>query len=259
MEMNRDISILICQYLVNNSKGCLKLIDGLAASGIRGLRISKEVEGDFQVIINDWNKDAFELIKKNADNKKIRIENRNLNGLLSEEKFDYIDIDPFGSPVSFIDSTVRSIKNEGLIAVTATDTATLCGVYPKVCFRRYTSIPFHSNCMKEIGLRILIGFVCREAAKYDKGIEPILSYTTDHYFRTYVRVRKGVNRANDSMKKYKKIITNEPISHNKQIEIGPLWMGNIHSKRAIKEFRTILNEKTLGTKNQLWQLFITDT
>ena len=62
------------------------------------------------------------------------------------------------SPVGFIDSALRSIKNGGIIACTATDTATLCGVYPKVCIRRYGAIPFHSVVMKEIGLRILTWF-----------------------------------------------------------------------------------------------------
>ena len=122
--------------------------------------------------------------------------NCDLNSLLSESRFDYIDIDPFGSPIKFIDSAMRSISHNGLIACTATDTATLCGVYPKVCLRRYGAQPFHSNIMKEIGLRILLGVICREAGKYEKGIQPILSYTTDHYFRVYVRVENGISYAN---------------------------------------------------------------
>ena len=71
--------------------------------------------------------------------------NKNLNVLLSENRFDYIDIDPFGSPVGFVDSAMRSIKNGGVVACTATDTAALCGVYPRVCQRRYGAIPFHNR------------------------------------------------------------------------------------------------------------------
>jgi tRNA (guanine26-N2/guanine27-N2)-dimethyltransferase len=255
MEFNRDISILVCQWFLNNSKKTVKILDGLAASGIRGLRIENEVTGDFEVKINDWDSEAYELIKKNIKGRNIEAANQNLNTLLSEEKFDYIDIDPFGSPVYFIDSAIRSIRNNGIIAATATDTAALCGVYPKVCYRRYAAIPFHSNVMKEVGLRILIGYICREATRYDKGIEPILCYSTDHYFRVYVKIINGVNRANDSMNQFKTIFSEEPKSQKENIEIGPLWMGKLHNKESIKEQRTILSEKTLGTKNQLWKLF----
>jgi len=255
MEQNRDISIIICQWLVNNSKKPIMLLDGLAASGIRGIRIANEVTGNFNVTINDWDINAYELIMKNVKEKNIEVYNKNLNTILSEGKFDYIDIDPFGSPVNFIDSAVRSIKNNGIIAATATDTATLCGVYPIVCKRRYSSTPFHSNVMKEIGLRILIGYICREAAKYDKAIEPILCYSTDHYFRIYIKILNGVNKANKSIKMYKIIKTKEPISHEKNIDIGPLWMGKLLNKKEIKNLRTVLLKKDLKTKNKLYKLF----
>jgi len=158
MELNRDLSILINQWLVNNNEKPMHILDGLAASGIRGIRLANELEGDFDVTINDWSEDAYALIKKNLERcglKNVVASNRNLNTLLSEERFHYIDVDPFGSPVYFIDSAIRGIYNNGIIACTATDTATLCGVYPKVCLRRYGVRSFHSLVMHEIGLRIL--------------------------------------------------------------------------------------------------------
>jgi tRNA (guanine26-N2/guanine27-N2)-dimethyltransferase len=258
MELNRDLSILVCQWMTNNSKKSLNLLDGLAASGIRGLRLAKELDGDFEVTINDWNEKAFNLIEKNAESSKCKnviLSNKNLNTLLCENKYDYIDIDPFGSPVFFIDSAMKSITNNGIISCTATDTATLCGVYPKVCMRRYNAIPFHSVVMKEVGLRILIGIICREAGKYDKGIDSLVCYSTDHYFRVYVRIRNGVGRANESMKDLQVIKSDEKAGFeaiNK--DIGPLWTGKLHNKQVIKELRTILFDKKLNTKNNLWKL-----
>jgi len=255
MQLNRDLSILICQLLVNKCKYKPVLLDGLAASGARGLRLANEIKGDFEVEINDVNPECFDLIKKNIEHLKIKNAkafNKNLNVLLSEGKFDYIDVDPFGSPVYFVDSAMRAIKKDGIIAFTATDTAALCGVYPKVCLRRYAAVPFHSVAMKEIGLRILLGFICKSAAVYDKGVEPILSYVTDHYFRVYVRVRKSVAKANKSMSNIKTIKSAgyERLDRG----IGPLWAGKIQDKNALKELRTILFEKTLGKKNELWKL-----
>jgi len=258
MELNRDLSVLVCQWLINNSKKPVRFLDGLAASGIRGVRFAKELDGDFDVTINDWNPDAYLLIEKNIEKLKLKNTialNCNLNSLLSESKFNYIDVDPFGSPVYFIDSAVRSICNDGVIACTATDTATLCGTYPKVCLRRYGAIPFHSNAMKEIGLRILLGFICKEAGIYDKGIKPLICYVTDHYFRVYVQVINGTNRANDSMKNFSVMKENKLIGTDiTKKDIGPMWLGRLQDKRVVKELRTILFEKQLKTKNELWKL-----
>ncbi|HDQ16097.1 MAG TPA: tRNA (guanine(10)-N(2))-dimethyltransferase, partial [Bacteroidetes bacterium] len=130
MELNRDLSVLMGQCMLNGSKEKLKFLDGLAASGIRGLRFANELEGDFEVYINDWDLESYDLIKKNIERSEfenVKFSNSNLNTLLSENRFHYIDIDPFGSPVHFIDSAMRSILNNGIIACTATDTATLCG------------------------------------------------------------------------------------------------------------------------------------
>jgi tRNA (guanine26-N2/guanine27-N2)-dimethyltransferase len=258
MELNRDLSILVCQWLVDNNKKHLHFLDGLAASGVRGVRIKNEVEGDFDVTINDGNIDAYNLIKENIKHsglKNVNVLNKNLNTLLSEKKYDYIDIDPFGSPAYFIDSAMRSIKNNGILACTATDTATLCGVYPKVCNRRYGAMPFHSFFMKEIGLRILLGFICKEALKYDKGIKPLVCYGTDHYFRAYVTVRNGTNFANETIKNLSIINSNEFVFSKKpHINVGPLWTGKIENKQIIKELRSILFKKHLNTKNSLWKL-----
>jgi len=258
MELNRDLSVLLCQKQINSSERKLELVDGLASTGIRGLRFANELTGDFNITINDWNPQAFELINKNVDNLKIEninSTNINLNTLLSQKKFDYIDIDPFGSPAYFIDSAMRSIKNNGIIACTATDTAALCGTYKKACMRRYSSVPFHSIVMKEIGIRILLGFICRTAGIYEKALSPIISYSTDHYFRVYLKILKGATKANQSIKNYKMISSGEFVGIQKTKEdIGPLWMGKLQDKGTIEDLIQILFEKKLNTKNELLRL-----
>ena len=255
MEENRDLSVVFGQWLINKKNKTTSFCDGLAASGIRGIRFANELIGDFNVVVNDWNKDCFMLIRKNIktlDCKNIESSNLNLNTLLSERSFDYIDIDPFGSPVYFIDSSIRSLKNNGIIAVTATDTAALCGTYPKVCKRRYYAIPFHSYLMKEIGLRILIGFICRTALLYDKAIMPILSYSTDHYFRCYVKIINSVSQANHCLDFLKIVNSSQlPWILKSKKDIGPLWTGDLHNKNILKELVSILLEKELKTKNSL--------
>ncbi|MFO7677498.1 MAG: tRNA (guanine(10)-N(2))-dimethyltransferase [Thermoplasmatota archaeon] len=259
MQQNRDLSIVVNQYLLSKAKKSLDLLDGLAASGIRGIRYAKELKGKYTITINDANTQAFTLIKKNIAHNKISnitASNQNLHTLLSQKHYDSIDIDPYGSPIYYFDSAMRSIRRNGMISCTATDTATLCGVYPKVCYRRYGARPLHSTPMHEIGLRILLGCLCKEAAKYDKAIQPILSYSTDHYMRIYIQIQRGKQFANNSINLYgyiepKNIMLKPP--KNQQC-IGPLWLGPLHSKKAIQEIRTLILNKELNTKNTLYHL-----
>jgi len=259
MEANRDLSVLVAQWLVRHRGVASQLLDGLAASGIRGVRLANEVDGEFDVTINDWDEDAFILIKKNIHHNNLTnacASNKNVNALLLEHMYHYIDVDPFGSPAYFIDAAVRSIHNNGVIACTATDTATLCGVYPKVCLRRYGAQPLHSVMMHEIGLRILLGFLCREAAKYEKGIEPLVCYACDHYYRVYVRVKNGKRYANRSVDALSRISSNQltipPDEHG--VAVGPLWIGKLHTKNIVKKLRTDLFTKQLNTKHELWKM-----
>jgi len=256
MELNRDLSILILEDLINENKKTIRVLDGLAASGIRGIRFANEIDKDFSIYINDWAKESYDLIRKNIKKnnlKNICASNKNLNVLLSEEKFDYIDIDPFGSPVYFFDSAIRSIKHNGIIAATSTDTAALCGVYPKVCIRRYDAIPFYCICMKELGIRILIASLARTAIRHDKGILPIISYVTDHYFRIYVKIFNSLTSVNETIKNIKFLDKNSQIGLDKTNKnIGPIWTGNIEFRKIFINLRDILNKKKLGTKNILW-------
>jgi tRNA (guanine26-N2/guanine27-N2)-dimethyltransferase len=260
MELNRDISVAVVQcFLSTAEKNHLLLLDGLASTGIRGIRFAHELNGSFEITINDWSEEAFAVIKKNVNtsiSNKITSTNRDLNSLLHEKNFDYIDVDPFGSPVSFIDAAMESIQHQGILAVSATDTAALCGVYPKVCKRRYAALPHHGPVMHEVGLRILLGFIAREAAKHDKGIQPILSYKTDHYFRLYVRISRNVSKANETANQIQCIESKEifPFLDSKS-DIGPLWIGGLHSKNFIEKLKKITEEKQFGTKKRMMKLF----
>jgi tRNA (guanine26-N2/guanine27-N2)-dimethyltransferase len=44
-----------------------------------------------------------------------------------EKSFDVVDLDPYGTPAMFLDSAMQSVKDGGLMLITATDMAVLCG------------------------------------------------------------------------------------------------------------------------------------
>ena len=258
MAMNRDISILVVQQLINTKKKTIKVLDGMAASGIRGFRFINELIGDFSVTINDWSKSSYKLIKENTRHIPLDhhiVSQENIHVLLSQIQYDYIDIDPFGSPAVYIDSALRSIRNNGIIAVSATDTATLCGVYPQVCLRRYNALPLHGSCMHETALRLLIGFIGRQAGKYDKGIIPVLSYGTDHYFRIHLQVTSGVNQANQCIEQIKTGESSRvPFQNEPYKSFGPVWMGALHNKKFLMDLLQIISLKSLEQVKQIRSL-----
>lgn len=248
MEMNRDISVSLLKAA---GKSGWKVLDGLAASGIRGIRFALETDG-MRIILNDWNRRAVELMKKNAERNAVNvgIRGENLNVILNRERFDYIDIDPFGTPAQFLDSASRAIRNGGIIAITATDTAVLCGVYPDVCYRRYMAMPTHNWCMHEIGLRILIGSAVRIAARNDVSIRPVLSYSADHYFRAYLRAEKGARKANSALKNIGSMDFTENSWKNGN-SVGPLWRGALFDPDILQRMKI---EDFFGTKNRMQKL-----
>ena len=260
MELNRDFSIAVVQWLLSTSKKKhLFLLDGLAATGVRGIRFAHELQGFYDVTINDWSEEAFKVIKKNIEKKRfknIHCTNLNFNQLVLQQNYDYIDVDPFGSPVSFIDAAIQSIRHHGVLAVSATDTAALCGVYPIVCKRRYAATPFHGPVMHEVGLRILLGYVAREAAKHGKGVVPIFSYKTDHYMRLYLHIIGNIASANEMANQIQTRSSSKlfPFQQEKEKIIGPLWTGQLHSKQIVTQISKIVLEKEFGTKKRMMKL-----
>ena len=198
MKFDRDLSELIISILQPK-----KICDCFAASGARGLRY-KSVLKDSEVVLNDLNLKAVELIKKNAGlNKlKVRLESKDANKLLFENLFDFIDLDPFGSPIYFLNSAAKSIKNKGIVAMTATDTAPLCGTSPLTCLRRYGIKSLKTDFYKELGLRIFISSAMKIFSMYDMAFTPIFSYCRKHYFRIFGQVTRGCKRTDSLLEQF---------------------------------------------------------
>jgi len=200
MEMDRNISVCVCDLLAGVLGKNPAALDALSATGIRALRYGKE--SGLDVHANDCNPKAVSLIRKNMKRNKIKMEvsENDANLVMRENHFDFVDIDPFGSPIGFIDSASASLGRNGFLAITATDTAPLCGSYPKVSERRYGIKSMKTDYYSELGLRILLTSVMRIFSRYEKIFIPYLSYSRRHYFRIYGKVEKGVKRVNRMLK-----------------------------------------------------------
>ncbi|MBU0615685.1 MAG: tRNA (guanine(10)-N(2))-dimethyltransferase [Nanoarchaeota archaeon] len=220
----------------------------MAGSGIRGIRFLLELDKGVikDITINDYSLDAVKNINDNLKlnkikkTKKINITNKDANLFLLEScGFDYIDIDPFGTPNPFLDSAVKRVSREGILAVTATDTAPLAGTYPSACLRKYWAKPLHDENMHEVGLRILIRKCQLVGSQFDKALIPIFSYFKDHYFRVFFRCIKG-------KKECDKVIA----EHGMFNSAGPMWLGDLWDSglvnKMMKNNEIKENEKILA-------------
>lgn len=240
MKLNRDIAILLLNAI---DKKNLKIADILVGTGVRSIRFVKELKKDKieEILINDADKNSFNIIKKNLKlNKiksKIKVFNREANKLLVEsEGFDYIDIDPFGSPNPFLDISIKKLRNNSILAVTATDTAALCGTSPKACLRKYWAVPLHDEQMKETGARILARKVQLVGSQYDKALIPIFCHATQHYIRIYFNCKTRKTDVDNLLKQHKFFENNN----------GPIWTGQLWDALLVsKMLKNCKNNKEL--------------
>ena len=258
--LDRDIQLLFCQYAVNN--GARKILDSMAATGIRGIRMAKEVEGEKEVEINDVNPESYEIIRKNVEinGVEVKIFNKNICSLLQERKYDYIDLDPYGSPIPFIPCLFSGMKKRSYVSISATDTATLCGANRRTCIRKYHAIPVEGHARKEGGLRILMGYIARQASSYDYGFIPILSYSRGHYFRIYGLMEKGARKAEESMAKVGWIYWDDgwkslPFERTIEKAYGPMWIGRLHDISSIKKMEKLMDKMKLENEGNIGILF----
>jgi tRNA (guanine26-N2/guanine27-N2)-dimethyltransferase len=265
MEMNRDITVACLEAMPDVST----YVDAMAASGIRGIRVKKEVSREIEVTANDWDGTACELIEKNAGRNGVRVKvSRNgANTLLSSTQFDFVDLDPFGTPAPYINSTCWASKRA--MGVTATDTAPLCGAHLKSGIRTYGAYPLKTEYYAEMGLRVLLGGVAREEAKYDRSLKPLLCYTDEHYIRLYLRVEHGRADADRMMKDVGFIVHCSacknrytlrglavqapdtcPVCGAKTRTGGPLWLGATKDKAFAESVIDIMEKGQFNKKER---------
>jgi tRNA (guanine26-N2/guanine27-N2)-dimethyltransferase len=192
------------------------ILDALSASGLRALRYAHEMPFVTSVTANDILKTAAAAIERNATHNGLRdkinilvddalahmynIIVRELRRItLSKnkpgpsEKYDIIDLDPYGSAAPFLDAAVQAVRDDGgLLCVTCTDSGVWASNgYPEKCYSLYGGIPVKGWYSHEVGIRLILHAIETSAAKYGLAMEPLLSLSIDFYSRVFVRIRKS--------------------------------------------------------------------
>ncbi len=238
MALNRDLSVLLVDAYGASRGRQIDVADALAGAGARSLRLANECKADIVVHANDGDPNGIAAIEVGRQANKIpqarlQAARGNAHAFLAARRFDVVDIDPFGSPSPFLDAAVRATRHNGLVCVTATDTAALAGTYPRVCRRRYGAEPAGQGTpwAREAGLRILAGAVVRSAGRFDRAAIPVLSVAQDHWMRVVCKVkdqRGGSSVANRLGWAWHDSDVPVTSGRPRPEAAGPLWLGPLH-------------------------------
>ncbi|KAF4959653.1 hypothetical protein FGADI_1576 [Fusarium gaditjirri] len=196
-------------------KPSFRILDALSASGLRALRYAHELPFVTSVKANDLSDTAAESIRMNARHNGLEdkitvtqgdalalmyrgiaddLSNRDKGGNPGKaNKFDVIDLDPYGTAAPFFDAAVQSIRDDGgLLCITCTDSAVWAGhSYCEKTFALYGGIPIKGMHSHEAGLRLVLNAVATSAARYGLAIEPLLSLSIDFYTKFFIKVTKS--------------------------------------------------------------------
>lgn len=211
----------------------LNILEGLSATGLRSIRFYKEIKAypagavgtpaeptldptassnpldpSFRnpdvksIVINDLDSRAVATIQRNVKFNNISPEicvpnegDANIV-MLSRKKnqlFDVVDLDPYGSAAPFLTAAVQSLVDGGLLCITSTDKAVLCGNKVETCFSKYGVMPVKAPYHHEMATRILLSAIQRQASIYSRYIVPLFSMSVDFYVRVYVRIYTSAN------------------------------------------------------------------
>ncbi len=263
MRFCRSLSVVAADAFATIKGEDLRVCEPLTASGIRSIRYAKEVERIDSIVACDASRFAVKYaarnVKLNDVQDIVKVYKCDANLLMASfsrrgQRFNYIDLDPFGTPSPFFDSAVRAVEHSGLICFTATDMANLCGVHPLSCFRTYASYPI-AKCgyVHETAIRVTLFALAASAARHGLYLKPLFAHFTRHYIRVYSQLFHDESKAkkvfmenvgflyhcfkcnNRSLSKFRSIETKIcDICGSKMTIAGPIWIGKIFDKKFLE-------------------------
>jgi tRNA (guanine26-N2/guanine27-N2)-dimethyltransferase len=205
--VNRDLSVLVLRWLQRERSASsggptagLRVLEALSATGLRSIRYATEVPGVARVLANDLDPAAAATIARNIayngpDVGKIVVPNCGdavsvmTAARAPEDRYDVVDLDPYGGAAPFLDSAVQAVVDGGLLCVTCTDLAVLCGNSPEACFARYGATPLKGPAGHELAIRIVLFAINAAANRHGRSVEVVFCAKIDFYVRLFVRIR----------------------------------------------------------------------
>lgn len=205
-----------------------------AATGVRGLRLLHEGRAFESFLLTEANDVAAGVLAANAARYPGAVAARH-DGRSPPPagSFDYVDVDPYGSPVPFVEAALAAIRPNGVLAVTATDMMVLAGVQKGACERRYGARPVRGRLGPEGGLRIVLAYLARVARARGRTVRPLLAYVRDHHVRAYLEVAPASPGDSDPVRTVELDRWTGPELGGAG-PWGPLWLGPLFDPDLVR-------------------------
>tara|TARA_X000001036_G_scaffold325204_1_gene303795 strand:+ start:4865 stop:6136 length:1272 start_codon:yes stop_codon:yes gene_type:complete len=202
MAGNRTRSVLMLEHIGKTVFGDVKkiqILDALCATGIRTRRwleeTSEDVSSRLRVKMCDMDVAALEWARLNLENDDLKENVKVIQGDARREilrqGWHWIDLDPYGSPVPFLDLAMQATARRSVISISATDTAALSGSSPGPLSRRYGARVHMDGLKHDSGMRVLLASAAKAAARHDRVIRPLLSVWDSHHLRVTLLVERS--------------------------------------------------------------------
>ncbi|WP_297214856.1 tRNA (guanine-N2)-dimethyltransferase [Thermoplasma sp.] len=230
-KINRDITIEFIKRM-----GIKTALDGFGGTGIRGIRIAKETNAS--VTIAEVSPESYRIVRDNIERNGSHATavNDTFECVLQHGSFEYVDIDPYGSPVPYIDAALMGVKRGGFLGITATDQTALTGSVPHKTRIRYDALIQNDTFRHEMGIRLLIGYTAKRAAALGRSIEPMLSIWHGHYYRIFLKIEKGFQSAGRMIREVGYVNKHDiHADMYPDVEEGPVWKGRIQENEVARD------------------------
>jgi tRNA (guanine26-N2/guanine27-N2)-dimethyltransferase len=247
--LGRDLGVLAMRAEAERLERPLEVLELMAGAGLRTKRYLLEAPVA-KMVVNDANYTSFDVLRAHVgDDPRVELHNELAQRLLcrfylEDRRFDWVDLDPFGTPAPYVPYLTGVVRWEGLLYITATDAPVLCGAQRGESLKSYDAVSAYGRECHEIGLRILIGFVQRRLIQANMYGVPVLSYFDGYCWRVLIRAFKGTRGFNIEHLgfivqtpdgEYRATMAGVPAPVNHQYNpsttvrwAGPLWLGPLH-------------------------------
>ncbi len=194
-----------------------------AATGVRGLRLLRESGALRSLWLTEANPRSFPVLSTNVQGEpRATADRADAAQLPRSAPFDYVDLDPYGSPLPLLDRAVEATRDGGWLAVSATDLPVLAGAQAKACRRLYGAEPARGRLGPEGAVRLLVATVLRAVAGRGRSAHPRLAYVGGHHVRAYVELAPGPPEAGPIGTIAEGDEHGPPLG---RASVGPLWLG----------------------------------
>jgi tRNA (guanine26-N2/guanine27-N2)-dimethyltransferase len=193
---SRDLGVLLARTL--SGRRSLRVLDLMAGCGLRSARYGIEAQA-LCLWANDADPARLPLLASNLslleDRCLVRRTAHSAHWLLADclmrgERFDFVDLDAFGSPHALVPLALEAVALGGVLYLASTDGRGPTGHDRRASLRRMGASARCHPASWEQAIRLQLGVIARAAWCQGRGVDPLFCFSDGRTFRTALRLRR---------------------------------------------------------------------